>query len=361
MARDVEPEDVAVFYGSWKEFSPIALTNLLLTLVTLGIYRFWAINRERQYLWGHTYFFDEELEWTGIGKELFFGFLLAILFLGGPLFLLQFGIQYLVLNGHPTIATTCGLAALLFFNYVIGVARFRALRYRLSRTIWHGINGGSDKNGFAYGLSNLWKWGANYASAGLAIPWTMTTLWNDRWREMSFGQIPFKSDASAKPILAPFFIFYFVPLLLGALSIATLFAQGAAVGNLILYVDAPLWVTLILYGTIALSIYWIIAIIFLNYYAAFYREAVSKLSFDNVTFEFEASAGQWMMLYLVDLLLIIGTLGLGYVFIGYRHWRFFIDHLTVHGEPDTALLQRSQTREPSHGEGLLDAIDIGAF
>ena len=30
------------FDGTWREFAPIAFTNLLLTIVTLGFYRFWA-------------------------------------------------------------------------------------------------------------------------------------------------------------------------------------------------------------------------------------------------------------------------------------------------------------------------------
>ena len=35
------------FHGSWTDFAKIALPNVLLTLVTLGVYRFWATTRER--------------------------------------------------------------------------------------------------------------------------------------------------------------------------------------------------------------------------------------------------------------------------------------------------------------------------
>ena len=58
------------FRGDWKEFFPIAASNLLLTLVTLGVYRFWATTRERRYFWSQTRFIDDSLEWTGTGKEL---------------------------------------------------------------------------------------------------------------------------------------------------------------------------------------------------------------------------------------------------------------------------------------------------
>src|SRR5690606_16979791 len=73
------------FQGNWKEFAPIALTNLLLTIVTLGIYRFWAKTRERHYLWSRTRFIDDTLEWTGTGKELFIGFLIAAVLILTPL------------------------------------------------------------------------------------------------------------------------------------------------------------------------------------------------------------------------------------------------------------------------------------
>ena len=50
------------FTGSWREYLPIAVTNLLLTVVTLGIYRFWALARERRYLWSRTRLINDELE-----------------------------------------------------------------------------------------------------------------------------------------------------------------------------------------------------------------------------------------------------------------------------------------------------------
>ena len=50
------------FNGNWREYAPIAFTNLLLTIVTLGIYRFWATARTRRYLWARTRFIDRRSE-----------------------------------------------------------------------------------------------------------------------------------------------------------------------------------------------------------------------------------------------------------------------------------------------------------
>ena len=76
-------EDRAVrFTGSWREYLPIAATNALLIICTLGIYRFWATARQRRYLWSRTHVIDDTLEWTGTGKEMFIGFLIVIAILG---------------------------------------------------------------------------------------------------------------------------------------------------------------------------------------------------------------------------------------------------------------------------------------
>ena len=67
--------------GRLSELYAIFIPNLLLTIVTLGVYRFWAITRMRRYLWSRFVFLGERFEYTGTGGELFRGFLLAMLVL----------------------------------------------------------------------------------------------------------------------------------------------------------------------------------------------------------------------------------------------------------------------------------------
>ena len=76
-----EARPVLAYDGKISGLYGIFLLNLLLTIITLGIYRFWAITRIRRYLWSHMRFEDTRLSYTGKGKEMFFGFLLAMLIL----------------------------------------------------------------------------------------------------------------------------------------------------------------------------------------------------------------------------------------------------------------------------------------
>jgi uncharacterized membrane protein YjgN (DUF898 family) len=361
MESEIEPGHRFGFGGTWREFAPIALTNALLTIVTLGIYRFWAIRREREYLWSKTWLLDDWLEWTGTGKELLVGFLFAMLLLGVPLLILQFGIQGLVLRGYQVAAIVVSVVTLLFFNFVVGVARFRALRYRLNRTYWKGIRGGSDEPGWNYGVSNLWKWVVNYLSLGSAVAWTMTTLWNDKWNQMSFGNAAFRSDAKVRPVLVPFICLYVTPVLLIIVSVTYLLVQGSMFGNVYLYMDAPPAFRIGFFLLITFLIYTLISLIFVIFYAAFFRNAIAQLSLGDLQFSFEAEGGEWFMLFLVDALIIIGTLGIGAFFLGYRHWSFFAKHLAVHGELSETDLQQTTTRGERYADGWLDAMDIGAF
>ncbi len=342
------------FDGTWREFAPIAFTNLLLTIVTLGIYRFWAVARERRYLWSRSRFVDERLEWAGTGKELFFGFLLVAVLFGVPFFFLSFVTQALALRGQEVVAGLLTAGAFLFVFYLTGLARYRALRYRLSRTRWRGIRGGSDDPGFTYGLSYMWKTFVGYAALGLLIPWSMTNLWNERWRKMSFGPFGFEADVGPGDVFARFFLFYLAPgvLAIGAVILGLLggFAGGGS--------DIGVGLSL-LFGVV--FFYFGLGLIAVAYYAKFYREAIGATRWRDLQFSFTASTWDWIKLFLGDALLLVLTLGLGFVFLSYRHWKFFMVHMEAGGEIMLDELTQSTTKTARHGEGLLDAFDMGAI
>jgi len=344
------------FSGSWKEFAPIALTNLLLTIVTLGIYRFWAKTRERRYLWSHTRFIDDTLEWTGTGKELFIGFIMAAVLILFPLVLLRFAIEALAMRGYIAVVGVMTPAIYLFLIYIFGVARFRALRYRLSRTYWHGIRGGSDDQGWSYGWSTVWKTIVGGIALGLLVPWSMCELWNERWNKMSFGPHPFASGARSRPLMGRFLLFYLLPV---AGCVAAMGAGAVAVASQ--HNPQAMAVTLLFAMLGAFAAYFTFGVIALAFYAKYFQEAVGNLTLTHIDFAFTARTVDWFMLFLGDLVLLIVTLGVAYAWLGYRHWKFFITHLEASGEVDLALLTQSETPEPKQGEGLLDAFDVGAF
>ncbi len=173
----------------------LAAVNALLTLATLGVYRFWARSRYRRFLWRETRVLDEPFEYTGRGMHLFLGFLIAV------------AIVVPLTTGLNLAATLDadhqGLygfvsGAILFLLLEVGL--YRARRYRLGHTLWRGIRFDQSRSGVRYAFMAI---GGSFVvglTAGLANPWLETMLQRERWRNTLFGNHRFAFEGSAWPL-----------------------------------------------------------------------------------------------------------------------------------------------------------------
>lgn len=55
------------------------------------------------------------------------------------------------------------------------------------------------------------------------------------------------------------------------------------------------------------------------------------------------------------------AVGLVNALIRYRSWKFFVTHMEAYGEVNLDRMSQSETVVSGHGEGLLDAFDVGAI
>ena len=347
------------FDGTLREYTLIALPNLFLSIATLGLYRFWATTRIRRYLWSRTVFMGDRLEWSGTGLELFKGALAALIVVLTPIWLANFALRELAIHGHAFIARGLSFAELPLFYAVVGAGVFRALRYRLSRTYWRGIRGGSSDPGLRFGLAYAWKNALAMATFGITLPWAMVSLWNQRWRAMSFGNWAIEANGRARRLGLPFLLCYLAPAV--GIGVVLLLVRSGLVLTFFGYEPrTPLeWVLIRLPAVFAFL--FVCALIIAAFYASFFHQMVGSMAVGGMTFRFNAGAIEWMELYLGDMVLVAFTLGLGSAFLSYRHWKFTIRYLQIDGHIDLDTLSRSHTAAPSQGEGLLDAFDLGAL
>ena len=343
------------FTGTWREYLPIAATNVLLTIVTLGVYRFWATARQRRYLWSRTDLMGDRLEWSGTGKEMFIGFLIVVAILLPFFLFIQFLFPAMVARGKEGAAA--GIIMLFYIGliYLGGFARFRALRYRLSRTWWRGIRGGSDEPGWNYGGEYLGRMALAVMTMWIVYPWAATRLWNGRWNHMSFGPLMFRTDLTAEGLKRRWAAVYLVPIaaLVMIIAIASI-TTPLLIGRSSTSVSAVLIAVVLLF-------YLIIPLMTLHWFAKFYRKAAESLSLDRLEFGFDATTWQWLKLFLGNLALAVVTLGFGLAYWGYRNWAFMVRHLHVYGTINVSDLTQSTTHAPGEAEGLADAFDVGAI
>ncbi len=345
------------FTGNWREYLPIAATNALLIICTLGIYRFWATARQRRYLWSRTHLIDDHLEWTGTGKEMFLGFLVVIAVLAPFLLFIQFLFPALLARGKDAAAAGLFLLFYVGLIYLGGVARFRALRYRLSRSWWHGIRGGSDSPGWSYGAQYIARHALSFMTMFIMFPWAATGLWNERWNKMSFGPLPFRANLNSDGLKLRWALVYLMPIaaiVVGIGAVAAVMGQSpqeaapnASIGTAVL--------------AVVLFLYLGIPLMTLNWFAKFYRRAAEETKLGDLEFEFDATTMQWLGLFLGNIALAVGTLGFGLTYWGYRNWSFMVRHAHLHGSIAVLGLTQSSTCAPREAEGFADAFDVGAI
>lgn len=115
--------------GMWG----LSVVNFVLRIITLGIYDFWGRTEVRQRLWSSIRFMREPLVYTGTGKELFLGFLIIFGIILIPILLISAGV-FFVFGPNSPVSAAYQLLLYLGIFLLVGMAIYRAQRYRLSRT-----------------------------------------------------------------------------------------------------------------------------------------------------------------------------------------------------------------------------------
>ena len=157
-----------LYSGQAGEVFRLALVNSLLSLLTLGLYRFWARTRLRRYFWSHVELDGDPIEYTGTGRQLFIGFLIVM----AVLVPLLFGLDYAA-SRFPQGAWQQGVIGLvqgLGFLFLFQSAVFRARRYRLGHTRWRGIRASQTGSSLRYALRAAGYLMLTFLTLGLAYP-----------------------------------------------------------------------------------------------------------------------------------------------------------------------------------------------
>ena len=337
------------FTGSGWELFSIHIGNYLLSILTLGVYSFWARARVRRYLWGNIEILGENLEYNGTGGELFRSFLLIVL-LGGVFAGILFAFSLL----------TPFLSAAVLSVVLVPVGHFashRALRYRLTRTRWRGIRGNLYGSSVVYALRGSGYTFLSMLTLFLCVPLETARLVSRRLNAFFFGSRRASFSGSSKPLFVRW---------IGTYILLTVFASGGIIVFLALsqkdfqaiaQSSPGLVHVLVLAGGLAgAALYGISSVI--------YRAAVVRWTFENLSFgamRFNAekyTAWSLLRLRVANCILLVITLGLAYPWTEIRSLRFFLSSVRYTGDPDLKGLLQDTLPDAARGEGLLDALDM---
>ena len=361
------------FHGLSREIIWLVIKNFLLNIVTLGFYRFWARTNVRRYLWEKMHVFGSPLEYTGTGKELFLGFLMIILVVFLPVAVLNVLLSML---GSPMISGLFSFVIALLFFYLIGVATYRARRYRLSRTRWRSIRAGQTGKGWTYGL---WQLLLNTLMLlfALILPYKNLKLWQIKMQNTHLGDrfFVFDRDGAARQTLVTLYLSYAVVAIVVVIVYALPFVAVAMMLGLEVFngtmseAQIQAHVELNLQNNSGLltmfGMVWPVSLIVFAIGMAWYklketRMLVALTSFEDLKISFDATLLSFFWLFLGNILIVLLTLGIGLPFPQVRFARFLANHTNIEGQLDLGVINQSADDDLTSGEGLAEAFDMGA-
>jgi uncharacterized membrane protein YjgN (DUF898 family) len=179
-----QPPVAAVVSGDRREFRHLVMRGACLEFITVGFYRFWLATDIRRHLWSHTTVDGDAAEYTGRGRELLIGFLIALAIIV-PVY-----VAYFIAGLEAERFKAFASFPLLAFLYLFGqFAIYRARRYRLTRTVWRGVRFWMSGSGWAYAARSA-LWGLlMILTLGLILPWREAALERYKMRHSYYGDL----------------------------------------------------------------------------------------------------------------------------------------------------------------------------
>ncbi|WP_422000998.1 YjgN family protein [Reyranella sp.] len=374
-APDLTPSR-PVYDGRLGELYAIYLRHLVLMLVTLGWSRFWGRTRIRRYLWNHFAILGDRFEYRGRGIELLIGFLLVL----GVLAVLA-GAMYLVwvhlLDERPFssfgVFDAFSLSILVLGFPLAYVGHYAGLRYRLTRTRWRGIRCGLAGSAWRYGMLATFLTVANGMVAQLLTPVVSVNLARPRISNVRFGTLPFAFAGHAGDIYGRYIGYYFLNILAWIVAAGVLFAAiGGTFGGLglteeelgTLFSQPGLRTVLVILAA-AIGVYLLFSLLILPlrcwWQAYLFRYLVARSRAGGVLFATAITTRQMWGFLVLNYLIVVLTLGLGWPWVLHRTLKLIAAELWLYGAPDGPAIGQPGDRGPRFGEGLLDMFDVSGI
>lgn len=372
------------------------LLNKVFGLLTLGFYRFWGKTHLRRLIWQSVGINGDRLTYHGTAKELFVGFLLALLVMTVLLGVVGGVLKFATISA-PELIGVEQLFNIVFLAAFWQFARYRLWRYRLSRTSYRTVRFFQKGSALTY-TGKVMLWGViSVVTLGWAYPKMRAVQADYQLNNMAFGNQTFEYRGETKPFYSiywPLILFLNVVFWVGTiLNFATdIFTDIAAVGATV-KIDNPdaaryfigfLILMLAVAGILYVSAkvkefnYKVGQTKFLNAHFAANIPVLSVLKIGSLM-----GAINILFLVLIFVLAYVGFVGgveaiQVYLVIGFiayfllvdaiKYLFLFIpmlklacrsiaiDNVDVFGE-----VAASTHEAPSYGEGIADALDVGAF
>lgn len=304
------------FKADGWEFLGILILNWILTSVTFFIYYPWARVARLKFIYQSARLNDTPFVFSGTGNELFKGFIKVLLLFGA-----MFGTFFWISFAHVEWSFVAGYANAIILLFLIPLAMHSALRYRLARTSWRGVFFGYRGERKQLLLEFVMGYVLVFLSGGLYTAWFIDGLRRYIIGNIRFGNLRFGFDGNGSKL----FFIYFKGLILGIL-------------------------------TLGIYYFWYMKE-WMNYFAA---HTFIEQGDQRYYLKPQFTGGSYFGLMLVNVLMLIFTLGLATPFVIIRTATYVLTHLELPQELDLdRIAQTEDDYADATGDDVMDFLDLG--
>lgn len=305
------------YFGKGSEFAIVYFKNIILTLITLGLYYPWAKVEILKYHYQSSELDGSRFQFHATGMEVFRGFIKIYVILILIYVYLFFGIQ----TENELITFTAVAVFYLFFVLIIPFAIHGAVRYRASRSSWKGIH--FKYTGSRRELFYLYVKGVliTIVTFGIYSAWLQVDIRKYVMSNLKFGNISFDFRGD---------------------------------GGSLFWINLKF--VLLFYFTLGIYSFW--------YYKNLWRFYIDNTSItqngEEIRFSFRMKTGDVFELLVVNFFLIFFTLGLATPWVTVRTLNFFFRFTELEASLDTQAIEQASydNFDDATGDDFLDFLDF---
>lgn len=328
------------FSGQAGEFFGIWIVNVLLSILTLGIYSAWAKVRTNRYFYGNTAIDGHRFSYLATPLQILKGRLIAVAL---------FGLHYLLWSSFPIVGLVFALVFFALTPWLIcSSLRFnlRMSSYRHVRFNFTGKYLDALINFMLLPILSLF-------TLYLLLPWVLRRTRAFVLSHTHYGDKPFQPDLSVR-------YYYKIAILTVCLSLlwlSILVISAIVIFGLDLILQSFLWPVL--------PVLFFVAYLGFTVVGSYYQASIRNHIFTNTKLtevaEFSSSYGCLSLawLQLTNSLALIVTFGLAYPWAKIRQVRYAVEHTQVLALPgkDQVIDNLSETSS-SIGDEVANAFDV---
>lgn len=378
------------FTGSGSEYFKIWIVNILLTIVTLGIYLPWAKVRNKRYFYGNTLLGSHNFDYHATGKQLFLSYLIAM-----TIFILVSALS----NFNPIFAVISAIVFVLVMPWIV----WKSLQFSRSMISYRNVRFGfSGSLGGSYATFLAWPIGAlimfallvavtimlgdilALESISMAIVGLLFLFFYPSYfafinkvsgeyviNGSQFGQGQFATKLRFRSLLKivlkgiglGILLALIVIVIIGAATYFTIGAEGLLMVNGQLQAMGQGEQPGLLFMAVLVGAYLVLGLI--SIYVASYFKARNQSYIFNETIldksiylQSTVSTNGLFIIIITNILLLLFTLGLAYPWTQVRKHRYLMEHISVDSALGLDGFVSKMTRNSSFGEELGEAFDV---